>query len=96
MIARLLIAIVAYLLLRYLFKLAGRKYSDWRTQRALNGKYGEPTMWSMQLIEEDEDMDFCHAISALPQWEVMEVGIVAESKEELRERMIDRYEEHYE
>lgn len=89
------LAIVIYVVLRRIIKFLSDWYLDFRTQRALDGKYGIETRWVAEMIE-DGDIEFCQAVANLPQWEMMEVEIVAESKSELRERTISRYQEHYE
>lgn len=61
-------------------------------RRALNGDYGEPTKWATELVNEG-DREFALAVNSLPQDEITEVGIIAESKQELRERTVARFEE---
>lgn len=61
-------------------------------RKAMSGGYGEETKWASELIQEEDD-EFILAVNALGQNEMMEIGIVAESKEELRELTIERFEE---
>ncbi len=60
--------------------------------KALDGDYGEVTQWAAEMTQ-DGDMAFATAIQALPENERMEIGIVAESKEELRELTMERFDE---
>lgn len=64
----------------------------WMGRRALTGKLGEETQWAAELVEEG-DKEFMQAAKALPSYELKEVGIIAESKTELRDLTIERYEE---
>lgn len=59
---------------------------------ALNGDYGDETQWATELIDEGDEY-FTLAVQNLPQTEMMELGIIAESKEELRTKTIERFEE---
>lgn len=61
-------------------------------RNAMNGKYGDETRWATELIDEG-DQHFTLAVQSLPQKEMMELGIIAESKEELRNKTIERFEE---
>jgi len=61
-------------------------------RKALNGDYGDATRWATELVNEG-DREFMIAVNALPQTEITEVGIIADSKQELRERTIARFEE---
>lgn len=63
-----------------------------RVRKIKSGEYGNMRMWSYEFFE-DGDEDFIRAQTALPPEDVMEVGIIADSKEELREEMLERYEE---
>lgn len=60
--------------------------------RAARGHYGEEAKWAYELFDEG-DQEFLIAQQALPQSEITEVAVIANSKQELRELMIDRYEE---
>lgn len=71
---------------------AQSKWQDWRTKKALDGEYGKPSQWATELIEE-EDQLFILAVNSLPNMEMKEIGIIAESKEELRELTVERLEE---
>lgn len=61
-------------------------------RKMMDGKYGKETQWAVELTKED-DMEFMKASAQLPQEELREVGIIAESKEELREKTIERADE---
>jgi len=60
--------------------------------KALNGEYGEVTKWATELTKEG-DMAFATAIQSLPKEEKIEISIIVESKEELRELTMERFEE---
>jgi len=61
-------------------------------EKALNGDYGEVTQWAAE-ITRDGDMAFAQAIQALPDSEKTEIKIIADSKEELRELTMERFDE---
>lgn len=67
----------------------GRNY--WYKRRALSGAYGKSTQWAAELVNEG-DREFEMAATSLPDEERLELGIVAESKEELRELVLRRHE----
>lgn len=70
-----------------------RKWNDQRhVDNALDGEYGQETQWAAELSQEGDTL-FEIAATELPQEDLMEVGIVAESKEELRELTVERLEE---
>lgn len=75
-----------------LSRVAISKYRDWQKKKALGGDYGDVTRWASELIDE-EDQLFILAVNSLPEMEMTEIGIVAESKEELRELTVERLEE---
>lgn len=58
----------------------GRKY--------LNGDYGKRTMWAAELAKEGDE-EFIEAASNLTEMEMREVGIISDSKEELREMVVE-------
>jgi hypothetical protein len=62
-------------------------------RRASNGHYGEEAKWAYELVTEEEDEQFIHAQTVLPDEEVMEISIIADSKQELRDMMVERYNE---
>lgn len=64
----------------------------YQTKKVLSGGYGEVAKWAGEIIEEGEDRHFILAMNALPQEEIMEVSIIAESKEEMRELIKERFE----
>jgi hypothetical protein len=60
--------------------------------KALDGDYGQITQWAAELTR-DGDMEFAMAIKALPKREKTDIAIIADSKEELRELTMERFEE---
>lgn len=73
--------------------LIGKLYRMYQAKKALNGEYGDSTQWAAELVGEDNDEHFALAVQALPNNQLRELGIIAESKEELREITIERFEE---
>lgn len=67
---------------------------DKRRQRenALDGEYGVETQWAAELVESG-DTEFAIAVNDLPKMDLKEVGIIADSKEELRRLTIERHDE---
>lgn len=61
-------------------------------RKALGGDYGEVTQWAAEIAEEG-DREFVMALNELPDEQKREIGIIAESKEELRELVIERLDE---
>jgi len=57
-------------------------------KKVLSGEYGEEAQWAGELVEEG-DSQFIDAVKQLDQMEIREIGIMAESKEELRERTVE-------
>lgn len=72
-----------------LLVIADRK---WQKRKTLNGKYGIESQWAAELVE-DDDREFEIAMQHLPEMHLREVGVIAESKDELRELTIDRFDE---
>lgn len=64
----------------------------WQGKKVLNGDYGEQARWAAELVEEEDD-EFVEASAQLSQIELREIGIMSDSKEELRENTIERVEE---
>lgn len=60
--------------------------------RALGGHYGDEVQWAAE-IAESGDQQFAIAVNELPERELMEIGIIAESKQELRDLTVERFEE---
>ena len=60
--------------------------------RASRGHYGEEAQWAYELMKSDDEQ-FIHAQHVLPNREVREVSIIADSKDEMRDLMIERYNE---
>lgn len=70
--------------------------SWWRRRKfkkALDGDYGDEARWTTELIDEEDEM-FIRATPWLSSNDRREVSIIAESKEELRELVIERAEEN--
>jgi hypothetical protein len=64
----------------------------WRMgKKMLQGEYGEETKWAMELAKEGDD-EFIEAADRLSELEMNEIGIIADSKEELRELVIEENE----
>ncbi len=63
-----------------------------RGKKMLNGEYSEQSKWAAEMIL-DDDEEFAAAIEVLPNTEVKEIGIIAESKDDLRARTIERAED---
>lgn len=61
-------------------------------RKVLSGDYGEQAQWAAELVEE-EDEEFLRASMQLPQMEMREIGVLSDSKEELRENTVERAEE---
>lgn len=72
-------------------KVTSRFHKRRQRKKALNGDYGEEVRWATELVE--EDMMFRVAVNHLPSIQIKELGIIAESKEELREITIERLDE---
>lgn len=53
------------------------------------GDYGDPAMWAFELFEEQDDQ-FIHAHTVLSDREIEDISIIADSKQELRQLMIER------
>lgn len=61
----------------------------WMAHRIRNGAYGEESQWAAELAD-DGDEEFINAAMNLNQVEMREAGIVSDTKEELRETVIER------
>lgn len=87
-------AIVAAGMIATPFLLNGLSYGliVFQQRRARSGKYGEEVRWATELID-NEDEYFKYVISQMPRREMREIGIIAETKDELRELTIERFEE---
>jgi len=59
---------------------------------ALSGKYGTETKWAAELVE-DGDTKFLQATQNMSQTEMSAIGMSVESKEELREAVIEYHKE---
>lgn len=76
-----------------IIKLVGVAFLALYSYRALQGSLGDEAQWAAEFIKEG-DQEFTRAMSALPSAELKEVKIIAESKSELRELTIQRYEQY--
>ena len=61
-------------------------------KKVLAGDYGEEARWAAELVESDDDK-FIEASAHLNQVQMREAGIIADDKQELREHVIEQYEE---
>lgn len=86
------IAIAALVTMYFALKLLRIVLVRRQREKALNGKHGIESRWAAELDEQGDQM-FIMAANSLPDMELKEIGIVAESKEELRELTIERFEE---
>lgn len=86
------IGVAALILLAIGAKWLSGWYSRRQVSNALDGEYGKETKWAAELSKEGDQL-FEMAATELDQSELMEIGIVAESKEELRELTVERFEE---
>jgi len=65
----------------------------WQAKKILNGDYGEEARWAAELTQEG-DSKFVEASTKLNKFQNREVGIISDSKAELRENTIERAEEN--
>lgn len=63
-----------------------------KRQQALDGELGIENQWAAELDQEGDQL-FIIAANSLPDMELKEAGIVAESKQELREETVERFEQ---
>lgn len=75
-----------------LIKLVSYLHKRRQRNKARNGDYGVETKWAAELVDEGDQL-FTIAVVELPNTEMKEVGIIAESKDELRELTVERLEE---
>lgn len=61
-------------------------------KKLLRGDFGDESMWAAEMASE-EDEEFIMAADQLNKMQMREAGIEAESKDELRENVIDRAKE---
>lgn len=92
MLSQIVMIVTTLLILYALYKLSKWKYLAWQREKALDGGYGEETRWASELVDEGDQL-FTIAVSELPEQELRDCGIIAESKEELREVVVERFEE---
>jgi hypothetical protein len=87
-----LIVVSATAILPFIINLVGWLYQIMQRRRALDGSYGESAKWAAELVDGgDEEFEF--AINKLSDDELLEIGIIANDKDELRELTIQRLEE---
>ena len=67
-------------------------YKNHQSKKALSGGYGEEVKWASELIEDGDEL-FVIAVNSIDQTEMKEIGIIAESKQELRNLTIERFDE---
>lgn len=82
-------AIVLVVVLYAIGSTIRRVIRKWRVNRALDGEYGERAKWTMELLQRGDD-EFANALSELDEMAVVEETIVAESRGEFRERVVER------
>lgn len=81
---------VAVLTAMHIAKVVAMLFLSWKGMR---GDYGEEVRWMLELIDE-QDNEFLQAQRVLPDREIREVKILSDTKQELRENMIERADEH--
>lgn len=65
----------------------------WRQgKKVLNGDYGEQARWAAELVESGDD-EFIEASAKLSQFELREIGILSDDKQELRNKTVEKAEE---
>lgn len=64
-------------------------------ENALDGEYGDLTRWGAELSEEGDE-EFVIAMNGLTREDRMEIGVIADTKSELREKVIERFNEEVE
>jgi hypothetical protein len=83
-----LLAAVLIVLLPILFRLLSVILNYRAGKKVLDGEYGEAAMWAGELVQ-DEDEEFVQAMVTMSSTELREIGIIAESKEELRDITVE-------
>lgn len=76
------------MVLPIVFAVAVYFWFAWLSRKVLDGSYGVEAQWAGELVRE-EDREFIDAVTQLDQMTIREIGIMSDSKEELRERTID-------
>lgn len=66
--------------------------TKWQKRRTLSGKFGDEARWAAEIVDSG-DQEFAYAVKVLPQRELREIGILADTKEDLRELTIERLDE---
>jgi hypothetical protein len=75
-----------------LIALINHKRREREVRKTRDGEYGEVAKWGQELIDEGDD-GFVLATQEITQEDMMEIGIVAENKEELRQLAMERLDE---
>lgn len=94
MIVELVMVVLSLIALTVCYKFLKSAYQKRQRRKALNGDYGEETRWASELVDEGDQL-FTIAVTHMPNRELRDCGIIAESKEELREIVVERFEEDY-
>jgi len=63
-------------------------YMYYMSRKVLDGSMGEEAQWAGEIVKSG-DQEFINAIQGLDGMDMKEIGIMAESKEELREMTLD-------
>lgn len=83
------IFVIAVLIVKVLSLL----FLSYYVRKARGGSFGKETQWATELIK-NGDTEFTTATTRLPTQELQEISIIAESKEELRDLTVKRFEEY--
>lgn len=84
---------IALVILPFALRIFAYLWFYWQAKRVLDGKYGKQAKWAAELVESGDD-EFLEASAELSQLDLREVGILSETKEELRENTIEQAEEN--
>lgn len=87
-----LFAGIAIILLPAILGVMSMAYYYWLGRRALAGKMGQEQQWMAELVEADDEK-FMRSMQQVGRMEMKEITVVADSKEELRQAVIERAEE---
>lgn len=69
--------------------LVTRLYFYRRGKKALRGDYGEKQKWVAEMVR-DNDEEFMDAMGRVPKMDIKEAFVIADSKQELKELVIER------
>lgn len=67
-------------------------YFYWLGQRALAGKMGQEQQWVAELVSADDEK-FMESMNQISQMQMKEIFVIADSKEELRQTVIEEAED---